>query len=173
MATNLAIALARYGRTCLIDADCRHPAITSHFSISQRPGLQELLVTPGAVSEICMPLPDAPDLVVIGVGTKRAEALEMLTSQRMSDLTDELRKSFDYIIFDSPPIIPFSDARWLSKLSDGAVLVARSSTTTRRAIMWSVDILEELHASLLGIVLNGVDLNLEYYSYGIDQAPRA
>jgi polysaccharide biosynthesis transport protein len=173
VAANLAIALARYGKTCLIDADCRHPAITSHFAISQRPGLQELLLNPSAAREICVPLPDAPDLVVIGVGTKRAEALEMLTSQRMCDLTEELRKSFDYIIFDSPPIIPFSDARWLSKLSDGAVLVARSSTTTRRAIMWSVDILEELNASLLGIVLNGVDLSLEYYSYGIDQSPRA
>jgi capsular exopolysaccharide synthesis family protein len=173
VATNLALALARYGRTCLIDADCRHPAITSHFALSHRPGLQELMITPSAVQEICMPLPDAPELVVLGVGTKRAEALEMLTSQRMCDLTEELRKSFEYIIFDTPPIIPFSDARWLSKLSDGAVLVARSSTTTRRAIMWSVDILQELHASLLGIVLNGVDLQLEYYSYGIDQAPRA
>jgi capsular exopolysaccharide synthesis family protein len=168
VAVNLALALSRHGKTCLVDADVRHPAITSYFGLSLRPGLQDLLVKPQLLKEVCTPLTERPSLVALGVGMRRAEALSMLTSQRMRSLTDELRKSFDYVVFDSPPIIPFSDARWLSKLSDGSVLVARSSTTTRRAMMWSIDILEELNASLLGIVLNGVNLESDYYGYGAD-----
>ena len=172
LAVNLAVALARYGKTCLVDADFRHPAITSAFGLSLRPGLQDLLVKTRTPHEVCTPLPEAPALAVVGTGMRNPDALEMLTSQRMRDLTEELRKTFQYIVLDSPPIVPFSDARWLSTLSDGAVLVARSSATTRRALIWGIELLEEVQAPLLGIVLNGVDLQSEYYSYGVDNYSR-
>ena len=172
LAVNLAVALSRYGKTCLVDADLRRPAITSSFGLELRPGLQDLLVKTRTLQEVCKPLAEAPALVVLGTGLKHPNSLEMLTSQRMRDLTNELRGAFEYIVLDSPPIVPFSDARWLSTLSDGAVLVARSSATTRRAMVWSIELLEEVHAPLLGIVLNGVDLQSEYYSYGVDKHSR-
>ena len=86
---------------------------------------------------------------------------------RMRSLAEQLRANFEYVIFDSPPIVPFSEARWLTTLSDGAVLVTRCSATTRRAMLWSLEILEELRAPVLGLVLNGVNLEAEYYSYGV------
>lgn len=167
VATNLALALARHGNTCLVDADLRHPSITPSFSLSQRAGLQDMLASPdNSTEDILKPLPEVPNLTVIGVGNRWPNALETLTSRRMSELLNELRKKFDYIVLDSPPIIPFSEGRWLSTVADASILVARCNTTTRGAMTSSLEILEDLKAPILGVVLNGVDLNAEYYSYG-------
>jgi succinoglycan biosynthesis transport protein ExoP len=168
VATNLALALARHGNTCLVDADFRHPSITPSFGLSQRAGLLDLLASPeNSIQSILKPLPEIPNLTVIGVGNKLPDALETLTSTRMGDLVMELRKKFDYIVLDSPPVIPFSEGRWLSTLSDASILVARCDTTTRGAILWSLEILNELKSTILGVVLNGVDLDAEYSSYGV------
>jgi succinoglycan biosynthesis transport protein ExoP len=172
VATNLALALARHGNTCLLDADFRHPSITPSFSLLQRAGLQDLLAAPDNWSQdILKPLPEVPNLTVIGVGNRWPNALETLTSKRMSELLNELRKKFDYIVLDSPPIIPFSEGRWLSTVADASILVARCNTTTRGAMTSSLEILEDLKAPILGVVLNGVDLNAEYYSYGVGKYP--
>jgi polysaccharide biosynthesis transport protein len=168
VATNLALALARHGNTCLIDADLRHPSITPAFGVSQCAGLQDLLASSeNSIQRILKPLPEIPNLTVIGVGNRLPNALETLASARMGDLVNELRKTFDYIVIDSPPIIPFAEGRWLSTLSDASILVARCDVTTRGAISWSLEILEDLKVSILGVVLNGVDLHAEYYSYGV------
>ena len=166
VAVNLAMALARHGRTCLVDADLRRPAITSSFGLADQPGLQDLLVSTQNLGAICA---GSSDLVVLGGGTRQPGALEMLTSQRMRNLLDELQQQFEFIVLDSAPIIPFSDARWLATLADGSILVARSCATTRKAVMWSMELLEGSHAPVLGIVLNDVNLESEYYSYGANQ----
>ncbi len=101
------------------------------------------------------PHPDIPNLTVIGVGNRWPNALETLTSARMGELMSELRKQFDYVVIDSPPIIPFAEGRWIATLSDASILVARCDTTTRGAVSWSLEILEELKATVLGVVLNG------------------
>lgn len=168
VAANLAMALARQGKTCLVDADLRHPAITYSFGLSLQPGLQDLLTGPERpIQEVCRSLPEIPNLTVIGTGMTHPNGKEALISNRMRSLAEQLRANFEYIIFDTPPIIPFSEARWLSTFSDGAVLVTRCSATTRRAMLWSLEILEELRAPVLGLVLNGVNLQAEYYSYGV------
>jgi capsular exopolysaccharide synthesis family protein len=168
VATNLSLALSRHGKTCLIDGDFRHPSITSSFGLTLRIGLQDLLTNPAhSPEEALKPLAEVPNLTVLGVGKRAPNSLECLTSPRMMDLISELRKKFDYIVLDSPPIIPFSEGRWLSTLSDASIVVARCDSTTRGAVMFSLEILENLKATVLGVVLNGVDLKEEYYSYGI------
>jgi polysaccharide biosynthesis transport protein len=80
-----------------------------------------------------------------------------------------LRNKFDAIVIDSPPVIHFSDARVLSSLADVVVVVARYGLTTRRSITRSVDILDEVHAPIAGVVLNGISLDsadYHYYNYG-------
>ena len=159
VATNLSLALSRHGKTCLIDGDFRHPSITSSFGLTLRIGLQDLLTNPAhSPEEALKPLAEVPNLTVLGVGKRAPNSLECLTSPRMMDLISELRKKFDYIVLDSPPIIPFSEGRWLSTLSDASIVVARCDSTTRGAVMFSLEILENLKATVLGVVLNGVDL---------------
>jgi polysaccharide biosynthesis transport protein len=168
VATNLSLALARHGKTCMIDCDFRHPSITSSFGMTLRIGLQDLLTNPAnSVDEALKPLAEVPNLIVLGVGNRAHNSLECLTSPRMMDLVNELRKKFEYIVLDSPPIIPFSEGRWLSTISDASIVVARCDSTTRGAVMFSLEILENLKAPVLGVVLNGVNLKEEYYSYGM------
>jgi capsular exopolysaccharide synthesis family protein len=168
VATNLALALARHGNTCLIDSDFRHPSITASFGLTLRTGLQDLLSNPTApLADSLKPLPEIPNLTVLGVGSRAPNSLECLTSARMTDLISELRKKFEYIVLDSPPVIPFSEGRWLSTMADGSIVVARCDSTTRGAVMFSLEILEDLKATVLGVVLNGVDLKAEYYAYGM------
>jgi capsular exopolysaccharide synthesis family protein len=168
VATNLALALSRHGNTCLIDGDFRHPSITSSFGLTLRTGMQDLLTNPATLlAEALKPLAEVPNLTVLGVGNRASNSLECLTSPRMGDLVTELRKKYDYIVIDSPPIIPFSEGRWLSTISDASIVVARCDSTTRGAVMFSLEILEDLKATVLGVVLNGVDLKEEYYGYGM------
>jgi succinoglycan biosynthesis transport protein ExoP len=168
VATNLALALSRHGNTCLIDGDFRHPSITSSFGLTLQMGLQDLLTIPSNSAENALkPLAEVPNLTVLGVGNRAPNSLGCLTSARTGALISELRKKFDYIVLDSPPVIPFSEGRWLSTLADASILVARCDSTTRGAVIFSLEILEGLKAKVLGVVLNGVDLKAEYYSYGM------
>jgi succinoglycan biosynthesis transport protein ExoP len=166
VAANLAVALARHSKTCLIDADLRHPKITPTFGVTVRLRLLDALSNPSIVQQIPEGDSETPNLTVLGAEQGAPKAVEALTSKQMESLMTELRKNFEYVVLDSPPIIPFAEARWLSALADGIVLVARCSSTTRKAMVRSMEILEEARGSVLGVVLNGANLNSEYYAYG-------
>jgi polysaccharide biosynthesis transport protein len=166
LAVNLALALARHSKVCLVDADVRHPRITESYGLTKENGLQDLLAKSNPTADIRTAHPQTPNLTILGSGKPILQPLEAVTSKQMVDLIESLRERFDYILLDAPPIIPFADSRWFSALSDGVVLVARSSSTTKKGLMWGMEILDEIHAPVLGIVLNGVDLASEYYSYG-------
>jgi len=166
LAVNLALALARHSKVCLVDTDLRHPRITESYGLSKENGLQDLLAKGNASEAVVKLHPRSSNLTIIGAGKPILQPLEAVTSKQMVDLVDSLREHFDYVLLDAPPIIPFADSRWFSALSDGVVLVARSSSTTKKGLTWGMEILEEIHAPVLGIVLNGVDLQSEYYSYG-------
>ena len=166
LAVNLALALARHSKVCLVDADLRHPRITECYGLAKDNGLQDLLAKGHAGEPVVKAHPKTPNLTIIGAGKPILQPLEAVTSKQMVDLVDSLRGQFDFVLLDAPPIIPFADSRWFSALSDGVVLVAKSSSTTKKGLTWGMEILEEIHAPVLGIVLNGVDLQSEYYSYG-------
>jgi Mrp family chromosome partitioning ATPase len=84
-------------------------------------------------------------------------------------LCADLRVAFDYLVIDSPPVIRFSDARFLSQLADEVVLVGRYGVTTRRALQRSAELLREADAPIAGVVLNAIDLSspdYHYFTYG-------
>jgi polysaccharide biosynthesis transport protein len=165
VATNLAAALSKHNKTCLIDADLRHPVITPTYGLSRRVGLQDALVRPDLVDQLGS-APDNPNLTVLGAGISAPNAIEKVSSEAMATLVEKLKAKFDYVVIDSPPLIPFAESRWLSTLADGIVVVARCRTTTRRAMSWTMDMLGDVQSKVLGVVLNGVNLESEYYAYG-------
>lgn len=167
VATNLATALSRHHKTCLIDADLRHPVITPTYGLSRRVGLQDLLVKPDLVDQLDS-APDNPNLTVLGAGLAIRNSIDKVSSVAMQELVEKLKSRFDYVVIDSPPLIPFAESKWLSSLADGIVVVARCSTTTRRALTLTLDMLGDVQERVLGVVLNGVDLDAEYYAYGTD-----
>src|SRR5207244_10005456 len=89
----------------------------------------------------------------------------MLMSAAMGNLIARLRDRFRYVVIDSPPLLGYADARALTPLADGVVVVARYARTTREAINRTMDILRQLHARVLAFVLNEADSDTSYYKY--------
>ena len=97
-------------------------------------------------------------------------------SEAMGDLISRLRDHFTYVVIDSPPILGYADARALVPLCDGVIVVARYAQTTRDAINRTMDILRQLHASVLAFVLNEVDAEADNHKYrysNVGEAPHA
>lgn len=167
VAINLAMALSQQGRTCLVDADLRNPTVAQTFVLPVQQGLADVLTGSASLEKTLHRLPGVANLTILPAGhATPPDPGELVASEAMSEVLQGLREKFDHIVIDSPPIIPFADARWLSSLADGVILVGRYGSTTRQALVLSTEMLGEVDAPLLGVVLNGVDIKSEYYWYG-------
>ena len=83
---------------------------------------------------------------------------EMLSSKIMGEILDTLKESFDYIILDTPPVLDFTDSQILSTKADGTILVVRAKKTKKDLVKNSVNLLKQVNANIIGIVLNRVNL---------------
>lgn len=169
VAVNLAAVLAEHGRTCLIDADLRRPMTARTFRVASHQGLSNVLTGSVPLEKVLVPLEAVTNLLLLPVGPIPPNPGELVASEQMQEIVRRLREQFDYVVIDSPPVIPFADARALSPLTDGVVVVGRFGVTTRQAILRTREILAEAHAPILGVVLNGVDVtspDYHYYHYG-------
>jgi capsular exopolysaccharide synthesis family protein len=169
VAVNFAIALAQIGRTCLIDADLRQPMVARAFGIEPKAGLSEVLHGSIPLNNALVSAPASPNLWLLTSGAPIESPADALASTRMQEVCDALRQRFAFVVIDSPPVIRFSDARYLSRLTDEVVLVGRYGITTRRAIQRSAGLLQDMQAPLVGVVLNCIDLSspdYHYFTYG-------
>jgi succinoglycan biosynthesis transport protein ExoP len=170
VATRLALVLAESNRTCLLDADLRNPSIGPAFGISNAKGLAEVLVGSRSIESVMLEVPGVKNLAVVPGGMIASTAGELILSESMRRLLRALSQQFDHIVIDSPPIVPFADARALSQMVDGVLLIGRSGVTKSNSLYEALEILEQVHASLLGIILNGMVPKASYYrtykSYG-------
>jgi len=163
---NLAQVLVRqHGRRALvIDADLRAPGLHRHFGASQNPGLSEYLL--GENDEFAvLQRGSMENLFFVPAGRVVSGAPELLMNGRLKLFLQRMEPLFDWILLDTPPVIPVSDATLLANFCDGIVLVVRSNSTpsdlARRAREEFPDKL------LLGVVLNGMSQKQSaYYSYG-------
>ena len=173
-ATNLAIALAEINqRVLLIDADVRRSALHKLFDVPNTWGLSDLL-------RERTPLQDCPlealarktgidGLYLLPSGPGTVSVSNLLYSGRMSALLERVRKDFDTVVIDTPPILYVADARILARLADAAVLVIRSGVTTRDAAIAAKERFDNDGIPVLGIVLNDWDLKSKSpygYTYG-------
>ncbi len=169
VALNFALCLTQLGPTCLVDADLRSPALTKAFGIYAKPGLSEALSGEAQLASMLYPTEMCKDLYILPSGQPQESPADVLASPRIHGLCEDLRKRFKYVVIDSPPVIRFSDARFLSRFADEVVLVGRYGITTRRAVQRSAELLSEAHAQVAGFVLNGIDLSssdYRYFTYG-------
>jgi polysaccharide biosynthesis transport protein len=156
IASNLAIALARRGPTCLADADLRRAGVSRTFGLQARMGLADLLAGSAGLEDVITQVPDVPDLSIVPSGTADRNPGELMAGGSMGRAISALRERFNFVVFDSPPILPYADGRVLSTLVDGLIVVVRYCRTTRAAITRSVEVLSEIHAApILEVVLNG------------------
>jgi len=169
VAVNFAVALAQLGKTCLLEADLRQPTVARVFQMDTKRGLTDVLNGSIPLANALVRVPGLENLEVLPCGTIPKSPADVLSLPQMIDLLDTLKQSFYFVVIDSPPVIRFSDARFLSSLADEVVLVGRYGMTTRRAMQRTSELLKEMHASIAGVVLNGIDFSspdYHYYTYG-------
>jgi succinoglycan biosynthesis transport protein ExoP len=165
VASNLATTLALSNqRVLLIDADLRRPRLHRVFELPQEPGLSNLLVGEVVASQVIQKT-NIPGLLVLTSGTVPPNPSELLESKRFKDFLAQLGQHFDWVLIDSPPVLPVTDAMVLSQIVAGVVLVVSADATPLQAARTAVDQLDVARARILGAVLNRVDLEKRAYYY--------
>ena len=166
IAVNLGIALARHGKTCVLDADMRKPRVAGIFGFESQCGLADVLNGSCRLDEAFLPVPSVPNLSLLPAGLSREDAGDLICSESMRDLLRNLRRGFQFVVIDSSPILAFVDGRALAPLADGVIFVGRSGVTTREAIKRGLELLEQARsAPVVAVVLNAVDFSSPDYPY--------
>jgi capsular exopolysaccharide synthesis family protein len=162
---NLAIALAHDGhRVLVIDADLRKGCCHHRLNMSNRNGLSNVL-TGNLGQEEAIQATHVRGLSLLASGVRPPNPSDLLGSHKMREVLSSLRGSFDFIFMDSPPAIAVSDAAILSRISDGTILVFHGQKTTTASARQVVERLGAIRASILGVILNGIDVHDPSYTY--------
>jgi tyrosine-protein kinase Etk/Wzc len=177
---NLASTLAHQGlRVLLIDGDMRRGTLNQVFGVSREPGLSNLLVGAAARTDCIrnIQVGEFGSLDLLPGGSPPPNPSELIGSDRMTRLLDDLRSDYDSIIFDSPPLNLVTDAAVLATKADGVVLVGRAGVTTKGGLTYAAELLRKVRAPTVGFVLNDFLFRRDsrysayggygdYYSYG-------
>lgn len=153
VSANLAGVLARRKRqkVLLIEGDLRRPVLAAQFGLRKLQGLTEWLRgDTDALSNIYHL--ESGDFWLMPAGEPPSNPLELLQSGRLATLISHLSQMFDWIIVDSPPLLPLADTTVWQRMADGALLVVREGTAEKNALQRGIELLKK--SDLLGVVLN-------------------
>jgi polysaccharide biosynthesis transport protein len=178
---NLAISLAQMRhRVLVVDADLRQSRCHKALGMPAAPGLiqvlrghadldsviQRLSLENGQVMLASESPVDGPAVDLLQSGEFAADASELLTSMRARATLQELTERYEIVLIDSPPVFPITDAALLATVVDGVVLVVHGRKTERQVTREALERLRFMNASMIGVVLNGVDpRSSDYYRY--------
>lgn len=166
--SNLATVYAQQGlNVLLIDADLRKPTGHYTFRLENHIGLTNVLTRQSTLAQAVQES-EIPHLSVLTSGPIPPNPSELLASAQMAELLKEMKKQFDMIIFDTPPILAVADAQILANQVDGTILVVSSGKTEKDAALKAKELLSNAQGKLLGVVLNNrkVEEGNYYYYYG-------
>jgi polysaccharide biosynthesis transport protein len=153
---NMAIVLAQTGKkVLLIDADLRKPGIHKVFGVKNLNGLTKYLSAGLSIEDMLHATP-IPTLFLINAGPVPPNPLELLGSEKAATLIGRLKEEFDFIIVDTPPILPVSDALVLGRWLEGAILVVRAGRTPKDALKQAQEKIAAHQIKNLGVVINDV-----------------
>ena len=168
VALNLATSLTQMGqRVLLVDSDLRRPALHKAFNLAAAPGLSNFLVGKADLSTVLKKTP-IEGLQVLLSGPIPPMPAELLGSNRMRELLNQLRQQFDMVLLDTPPVIAVTDATLLATMADGLLLVVNCGRTTHDQAKAALLTLEKAGIRPLGVVMNQVNRRKGYgyyYSY--------
>jgi len=164
---NLAISLAQTNkRVCLLDADYRRPRVQQNFGVQFEPGGMQYLEGTCSLDDAIRPCDFQKNLYLLTTGGRPKNPGELVASSSFVDFISELRNRFDFVLIDSPPVIPVADATSICSLVDGIIMVLR----IRRGVVLSAhkakSRLTMVNGNLIGVIVNGMDENLYYNEYG-------
>jgi capsular exopolysaccharide synthesis family protein len=159
----LAVAAAQSGqKTLLIEADLRRPTLAARRDLPDAGGLADVLVGEVRVQEAIV---RTPMLHFLPAGGRPPFPLQLLESARMQDLLTDLRRDYDLVVVDTPPLGVVADAIPLTQAVDGVLVVARCDHTPRTALRSLQDRLDQVNAPTLGVVVNDAKVEASAYHY--------
>ncbi|MDP3949122.1 polysaccharide biosynthesis tyrosine autokinase [Microbacterium sp.] len=173
VAANLAAALAANGEhVVLVDGDLRRPTVARTMGLAHGAGLTDVLAGRADLADVLQRAPGMSGLLVLGAGTTPPNPSELLGSDRMKALLDQLADHATVII-DAPPLLPITDGAILTHQADGAILVIAAGSSTYDIVGKAMDAIEKVHGRVLGVVLNRVALSSSgtRYGYGYQAQP--
>ena len=162
---NLAATLADAGhKVAIVDCDLRKPRIHKFFGISNQSGVTDILMNNDAYG-LYTHESYHKNIFIITSGKIPTNPSELLNSEAMKRFVMRLKEAFDYIIIDTPPVVPVTDALIMSTYIDKVVLVCASGQLEIDMAKKAKESLEKVNASILGVVLNKIPVNAKKYHY--------
>jgi protein-tyrosine kinase len=161
---NLGVVFAQYGKTVIIvDADLRKPTQHRIFGIGNNTGLTSVMLGEVSLDNALIPIEDI-GLSVLPTGPLPPNPAELLGSERMLEILEELKEKADIVILDTPPVVAVTDAALLASRVDGVLLVLAAGKVKIEVAQKAEELLLNVRANILGSVLNMMDVdNPDYY----------
>jgi protein-tyrosine kinase len=141
------------GSVCLVEGNLRSPALPEMFGTTNHHGLTNALLEEGPIRSFAKPV-GGDKLWLLSCGSLAADSPNLLNSERLKTRFAELRKEFDFILIDAPPLTRYADAIALGQLTDGFILVLEANSTRREAAAQVAESLRATNINILGAVLN-------------------
>lgn len=165
--SNLGVTMAQVGnKVVILDGDLRNASIHKNFHLSNTIGLTNILAEDTPFKNVVMSS-GTVNLDIISSGPIPPNPAELLNSERMKNLLDTLKKTYDYVLIDTPPAVLVTDAALLASVADGTLLVVSSGDAIIEGAIKAKELLKNVGANILGVVLNKVKVNRSsaYYKY--------
>ena len=156
LSANLAVTIAQTGKEVIVvDGDLRRPVVAEMFSLPGDAGLTDVLAGQAELDDVLQDFAPIPNLQVLAAGRIPPNPSELLASQSMRHLLDQLSERA-FVIIDAPPLLPVTDGAVLAKASDGALIVVKAGKPTIDELAKAVENLDRVGAHKLGVILNQV-----------------
>ncbi|AYA62822.1 GumC family protein [Alteromonas sp. RKMC-009] len=152
LSVNLAVALSQMGRTLLLDLDLRKPAIAKSLGLKNDAGVTEAIFN-GFNERNIQSIDAVPNLSILTSGSVPKNPMELIASRKFNEMIEKLKLEYDYIVLDSPPTLPVSDSRILSKISDATILAVKAEATKISSVRETLARLKKVNAEITGVVL--------------------
>ena len=154
--SNLAITMAESGkRVILVDCDLRKPSIHKKMGVKNSVGLTNILVQK-VFKEDCIVESPVRNLYILTSGPVPPNPAELLGTKKMRDFIDDLKKEFDMVLIDAPPVLAVTDAQILSTIADGVIFVAAYGEAQKMALVDAKQLIDKVGGKVIGIVFNKV-----------------
>jgi capsular exopolysaccharide synthesis family protein len=169
VAANLACTFTTRQKTLLLEGDVRRPSLSRMFGLEKKVGLCEWLRGECALTD-CIYRLDGPEFWILPAGKNGGNPLELLQSGRLPVLMDQVAGLFEWIVIDSPPVLPLADTSVWTRIADGILLVARQGTTRKKQLKRGLEALEP--QKLIGALVNSSkNANTHGYYYASEIQP--
>ena len=169
---NLGKLLAASGeKTLVVDLDLRRAQVHRRLGVPKEPGFSDFFIKRTELDHLIQAT-KAPNLFVLTAGALPPNPPALIARRQMADLLDRLRRHFDWILIDSPPLASVTDALLLARYCDLAIYVVQHNKVDKKAVKRNIQTLQKVTPNLLGVVINALDTKTRgyyYYYYNQDQ----